>query len=956
MSLSNNEEKAVRSYLLGELGPQETQALEERLLREENFVEQLLLLEDELIEDYVRGALTPGERARFESDFLSTPKRRRKLMLIKGIRNYADRRPAAAVGTRDRAGLAAFLRGYLLSPRWGAVALAVLLVAAGVGAWGLFSRRSEVDRGMLALNDAYKRQRPLEARVTGLAYAPFVTSRGNAPGEVDYRARDLSAALLLDAASKEQSASALHAAGRLYMAQKEFDKAVPQLQAALRLSPDDAGLHSDMGAALLEMGRQEEQSGDAGKALESYAQSLEYLNKASRLDPNLLEPLYNRALVLERQMLPEQAKEAWQLYLQHDARSKWADEARQHLKLLSERSAVVPTPQQLMEGFLAAMRARDDERAWQVMSRNLEMISGKFLPQRIAVAYLKEEAEGNQGERDEMLRALAYAGRLELERAHDPYVSDVAAYYARSSADRRPTLGQAQAKVSEGYDLCLRARFRESLEQFLRAKELFERVGDELEGRLCDYWAGYCYSQLDWLGRSTDTLRALAEYCRKNHYRWLLCQATCWMGTNYAEMGEHSKAVESYNRALAIAEDTGDDYIRQKALSQLASQYNQLGQPQRALDYNWRSLQLATSGNTSVRQLWRDYVYTARTFINLSLYDAAAAFGGEMLRLARDEIREADVLHDSYHYLGSIYGGMKQYDEAIRLTSESLNIARSLDGAAARKQGTYSLLQLAHLQRQAGRCEQALDSYDQAIQVYDQMELGAYKYDARKGRLLCYVALKRDAEIEAELPVVLEQFRQYRSKIAEEQNRDTFFDREQSVYDIAIDYAYTKGDAVRAFDYSEASRARSLLDTLKKGAPDDQSPAQPGPAEPSEPLGLSEIQGRIPDAVQVVQYAVLEDKTLIWLVTKDSVRSAKSDIPAAELRAKILAFVNGISTPPGGLAGRFTGARRGALRLTAGAGRGTARPAKGGVRYPRQGDLAPALLRARLSPLRPVPD
>jgi tetratricopeptide (TPR) repeat protein len=117
------------------------------------------------------------------------------------------------------------------------------------------------------------------------------------------------------------------------------------LQAALRLSPDDAGLHSDMGAALLEMGRQEEQSGDAGKAFESYAQSLKYLDKASQLDPNLLEPLYDRALVMERQVLPEQAKEAWRLYLQHDAQSKWAEEARQHLKLLSERSAVVPTPQ-----------------------------------------------------------------------------------------------------------------------------------------------------------------------------------------------------------------------------------------------------------------------------------------------------------------------------------------------------------------------------------------------------------------------------------------------------------------------------------------------------------------------------------------------------------------------------------------------------------------------------------
>ena len=81
-------------------------------------------------------------------------------------------------------------------------------------------------------------------------------------------------------------------------------------------------------------------------------------------------------------------------------------------------------------------------------------------------------------------------------------------------------------------------------------------------------------------------------------------------------------------------------------------------------------------------------------------------------------------------------------------------------------------------------------------------------YDVHKGRLLCYVHNGNDSATEAELPVVLEKFEQGRAEIVEEQNRNSYFDAEQGVYDIAIAYAYREGDNRRAFAYSEQSRAR----------------------------------------------------------------------------------------------------------------------------------------------------
>ena len=113
----------------------------------------------------------------------------------------------------------------------------------------------------------------------------------------------------------------------------------------------------------------------------------------------------------------------------------------------------------------------------------------------------------------------------------------------------------------------------------------------------------------------------------------------------------------------------------------------------------------------SVRQLWRNYLYTTRTLTDMGLYEAAAAFGGEMLRLAQREIKEPGTIHFSCLYLGQIYGGLGRYEEAVRLTSESLEVGQSVADAPVGAQVQRELFTTARappppdgrLRRRAGR-------------------------------------------------------------------------------------------------------------------------------------------------------------------------------------------------------------------------------------------------------------
>lgn len=72
-------ETEIRRFLLGELSEDERSAFESRFIADEDLFEQMSVVEDELIESYVRETLSPADKTNFEKHFLATETRRRKV-------------------------------------------------------------------------------------------------------------------------------------------------------------------------------------------------------------------------------------------------------------------------------------------------------------------------------------------------------------------------------------------------------------------------------------------------------------------------------------------------------------------------------------------------------------------------------------------------------------------------------------------------------------------------------------------------------------------------------------------------------------------------------------------------------------------------------------------------------------------------------------------------------------
>lgn len=83
MTLNNRDQERIRRYLLGQLTGEELQTVEDRLMTENDFFEELEVSKDEIIEEYCGGELTAKERDWLEQHLLASPdgKRRRRFAL-----------------------------------------------------------------------------------------------------------------------------------------------------------------------------------------------------------------------------------------------------------------------------------------------------------------------------------------------------------------------------------------------------------------------------------------------------------------------------------------------------------------------------------------------------------------------------------------------------------------------------------------------------------------------------------------------------------------------------------------------------------------------------------------------------------------------------------------------------------------------------------------------------------
>lgn len=184
----------LREFLLGEVGDEERARIESLFLTDPEAREKVLLIEQELIEDYLEDSLNAGDREKFLSRYGQTAAQLQQLRITRAIKDWALRENASVQTVHDEVSIRSRLRGMLrLKPAFVIPIAITAMIAVVVGGVWLNSRmkRAAVDQELAQLNSpASLRESPEPMFLLSLS---AVTVRSTEPQIVMKRPADATA-------------------------------------------------------------------------------------------------------------------------------------------------------------------------------------------------------------------------------------------------------------------------------------------------------------------------------------------------------------------------------------------------------------------------------------------------------------------------------------------------------------------------------------------------------------------------------------------------------------------------------------------------------------------------------------------------------------------------------------------------------------------------------------------
>ncbi len=819
----------------------------------------------------------------------------------------------------------------------------LLLAILSLGTWQMMSRKSDTQPGagsndLAALKQGLDLLRtippPQGVRISRFTSAPLPSPtpddavRGLSPGPPDTGIAISQSPELAEKLSKAETnlkfanishpgPEISHALGQLYLVQGDYQPAIAEFEKALATNPTEtkfrARLNSDLGAAHLALGikirrETEEKLKDkplpttpppqGGESTIALAKSLTALDAALALDDSLLEALFNRALCHTYLFLPQQAQQAeedWNRYLQKDPNSPWADAARNYLKELEDKKKkAARTPEDLFNDFILAYQSRDGTKAKEVISQS-RLRTGHLIADPLIDSYLDASLKGQIAIAEDCFQKLSYVGELEAEFG-DLFVSDLMRFYKSITLQQLEKLSLARKDMKAGIRLYFEVNIKGAIEKFCSARMVFEGIGDTPDIKLVEFYTGHCYLFED-IEQSKVIFNRLISQSQKTKYKRLLAESIYGIASIRYTNNEYSEAIKSKRLAFEFLKDLKDANGITYLLVSLSDSYRNIGKYPISLGFIELASIQTSDYQLDEKTISRIYTGAALNFTQLGHREAALHFCREVLHLTTKSQRPF-YINRAYAQAGVAYGEMRNYEEGIKHISMAYETGKQLNNDAGREMVAYASLHLGDLYFKRGDPSQALSHYKEAVGLYDLSRFPFFRYSAQKGVALTYLTQKNDNAAEKEIEKTLNLFEQYRQKIKEESNRNSFFDNEHDIYDIVINFQHLrKNNFDRALEYSEISRSRSLLDSMNIRAQviENGNEKDLHFSSISQPLGLSDIQTKLHDDVQIIQYSAQQDKLLIWLINKKEIVTHAENIGLKALNEKVTGYLQTIS-------------------------------------------------------------
>ncbi len=762
----------------------------------------------------------------------------------------------------------------------------VALVAIAVVAFLWFTRKTPLERGMIALVNAFSQRRLIEPRLSGgFKAGQFNPANSDATG-IDQEELARARKLIEDAVVTGDAHASL-AYGRLLLCQNDKGKmleALKYLRLAAASLPESPEAHNDLGVYFFQRGKIED--------------AFDEFNLALRYNPRMPEAQFNRALSLQRLALREAARASFTTIAQTERDEGWLKEARQRLDEVSTPVQPGRNEAEVTANLTKALEGGDVDAV-----RN-SVLQNYVAAWKLALNLVGEQLEAAlAGDAEKAERALSHIetiGNVASELNKDSSLAYLAKYLRALPDREKQTELQLFKAHKEAVAKLDAARHVEAQPLLERLRQLYKERGNELFQIRCAHEIAQCQHLSNNFTACIETLKEALPLIEQRGFIFNHSRAFGLLGQSYSRLGQDSTAIKYYRQSIELFRKTHESVA--KLLQLMGMAYWHLGNLDTALDNLRQSTNLYLTGDASLPDLAYNYINIADIHRLGDRRHLALLYAEQTLLIAdqsqdNNRAAQASSLSAVEHAQA---GHLDEAEEDLRRAFEYLNKANADQRAYTEPLVLTRAGKVASLHDDTAR---AIEYYSKAVSLAGSGEgKTILQMNALRERAEARLKAGQNQEAQTDLQQAISLIESYRENLTDRSHRVEFLAASQSAFDqMIILSAADPGGAVSAFNLSERSRARSLLDeiTMRSDSAESRIKTTAGksasPRDTASTLDLAKVQAELPADVTLLDYCVTNQQTYIFIVTRNAFEMVPSSINSAQVARLVGDYVSDIT-------------------------------------------------------------
>ncbi len=449
-------------------------------------------------------------------------------------------------------------------------------------------------------------------------------------------------------------------------------------------------------------------------------------------------------------------------------------------------------------------------------------------------------------------------------------------------------IAQARELITAGRKLYLQGRFEETDRIYAEAAAIGGKTGSVFDKLWIEINTADLREQQFDRVRAAQLYSHAIEIARSHNLQWLLARALSSLGSTPVLSGGIVNTISRLTEAVDIYRTIGETTELARPLYYLAAYHSLAASYEESLKYCLLALRAADPADHY--RLSAIHSLIAQILDRMGYSETALKFNEQAAEHA-EKLGNPNLISFMKRQLASMYlvgnrtqgaaqqlegaeGALQQMPKGDRdLAQTSINLIR---GRMAMLSGNFS-----DAEADARKNIAFFSGHPAvlAIEARPQSRLLLAQTLAARGR-------QSDAAREFREAVNLVEAEQ--DDLPQNEMQVTFDQDRRKVYEAVIDFEYATSGCEESWNLTQGYKAKLFLNLLHGFGP-------VSGLLPTQRLTLFQVQQHIPNEVQVVEYIVLSDRLLAWVISKDNFHCRSTPISATQLRGKIDSFVSRVS-------------------------------------------------------------